>query len=206
MPAYARRPVPSSVVPQKFQDLGTANYDLHTNGNNLVMIPNQLFQGSSISQFEGNRWYWTGVQIRGVVSILPTTAGPSTLSSLCIVYDKAPRGLLPAVADIFDSDAAESFQRATTRDRFELLWRQDYVLEAGTAEIGSGIVVQPTGKSTALVDVHLRFRRVAVTNQSPFDITSAVTGALYFVGLGQGAINTNTIARLGFRIQYVDDE
>lgn len=175
-------------------DISTSVYAVDATATNVVHL-NPIALGDGLADRHANRVTMTQLQIRGAV-----TAGASGVigqGCLMIVYDRQPQGALPVLTDILDTANVNSFQSLTTRDRFEILWRYDYVVEGSAAA--------PTADAGRRVDKTILMRKQAAytVGTSSGAIANVRTGGLYFVFVGSGiAGSTATNATLGFRLVF----
>lgn len=145
-----------------------------------------LTNGDGLNNFTGTKIFLHRVLIRGDL-ILPTTAGRGN-ACLCIVYDRAPRGVVPTVADIFDQPDIYALQRVQYRSRFEIVYRRYWNMDSTGTGVGAGLVGVNTTESSHAVVLDIPVNRVANCGQggNTFSIANVVDGALYMVWLGTG--------------------
>lgn len=108
------------------------------------------------------------------------TTGASIVG-MTLVYDKAPRGSVPAFDDIFTNVPANpvfSFARTDTRDRFQILFRKEVVL--------AGSYLNANEYSSVPFDIMVNISRPAAWTQANVDgsIAGATTGAVYLYVYG----------------------
>lgn len=166
-----------------------------------------LAQGTGIQTFSGNRFWQRYMIIRGTVQ-LPPGAGNGQ-GFMALVYDRSPRGVLPAFGDIFGVSVpipGMNLQRMDTMSRFSILWRKDFNCESSAISAspgytvpggGAGYVVppdQPQGINTvsinqsinACVSLGSRVTQVAGTLVTDANIANIQQGALYMVLCSNG--------------------
>lgn len=147
-----------------------------------------LVNGDGLEAYTGNKIYMHRVILRGQLQ-LPTIIGNAS-TAFCIVYDRAPRGVLPAVTDIFDSTSIYALQRVDNRSRFEILYRKDYNMECtGTAVAGPTVIGVNTTSTQHNVLLDIPVMRVLDTNlagSNNCQIANIVRGALYLLTLSEG--------------------
>jgi len=197
MPAYHKTRVGAGALhPTKFQDVNVAAYAMNTTGT-IALLPATVQIGSTINDFTGNRFVFSGLQARGNVKVGTTTT--IAAGALLIVYDKSPRAALPTITEILDTADSQSFQKISNRDRFEILYRKDFSLSGTTAAV--------TSDSMEIVNMNMSFNRVAsMLTGNQYSVGTIVTGALYVVTVGDTvAGNADLEATLGFRVFFWDD-
>lgn len=179
MPLYA--PTATARPEMKFVDTTEATYAANTTG--TITHISQIAPGNTLSGREGNRCILTGVQLRGTVQSNTTTG--IAQATCAVVWDRQPNNALTTIATIFDAVTSNAFQSVSTRDRFSILGRWNYVLIGNTTT--------PTvGREEQSVDVHLNFQKeiVFVHDSGNGAIGNVVTGALLFVTMGDIAAGT----------------
>lgn len=205
MPIYGRRPVSSGLVPTHFHDTPIEAGDVFKSDGTIFQINRTIVPGSGIKNYAGSRFYMTGLQIRGQAYAQPNTQYAS--SALMVVYDKRPRGAVPAITDILDTATPFAFQNISNRDRFEILYRKNFTT-TGTTSV-------PTSDSIDYFDVSLKFKKLVslTTDATDTSIGFMLVGALYVIYLGTGVSNLITPAssaavwaNIGYRIHFTDDE
>lgn len=181
-----------------YVDLANAGYACDTTGTLTLLAT--IAQGASQQQRIGKKAMYKSLQARGQIT-QGSTATTNDIA-VCIIYDKEPTGILPAIADIFNSVNAFSFLNDTNSDRFRVLRRWSHVL--------SGNIATPaTGKEIIDIDEYLDLKSLPVQFKAAATgaIGDIAYGALYLVTMGSSPAGTTAAtASLGFRIRFFDTE
>lgn len=178
-----------------YVDVASATYALDSTGS--VTLLNAVAQGAAVTQRIGKKILMTSIQMRG--KITNNSAAITNDIAYMIVYDKRPRGSLPAITDILNSVSPNAFNNDNNAGRFKILKRVNEVL-AGTpaTTLGDGTIRG--------ADWYLKMN-LPVTYQAAGTgaIGDIEEGALYLVTVGSSAAGT-TAAQLtcGTRVRFTD--
>lgn len=188
---------PRSARESGFVDLASATYALNTTGSItlLATIP----QGASVNQRIGKKVMLKSIQFRGFATADSTTT--VSVGAFMIVYDKRPTGSLPAITDVLDSVAFQSFNNDANSGRFRILARKEIALNGNNTTAG-----QQTECSEVVASFYMKVNRPTVFKAAGTGaIADIEEGALYLITLGNiaaGTADANLIG--GFRTRFVD--
>lgn len=98
----------------KHVDLSEFTSALNTTG--AVTLLGTVAVGVSESQRIGRRLRWLDLQLKGTATSDSTTK--LATGSFYVVYDKAPKGALPSVTDIFTAASSSAFPNWSNMERF----------------------------------------------------------------------------------------
>ena len=151
---------------------------------------NPIGQGFFDSQRPKKRAHLLTLQCRGFAYCGTTTTFDN--SSLIIVYDKAPRGVLPDISEMLTSVDSYGLPLNTVDDRFVFLKRINYNLS-------------PSTKASQILDFELEIDLPFVAKRDSSNIDDVSIGAMYLVMVGNSPNSpSSTFARMAFRVTYVD--
>lgn len=204
--AFARvgREVPLYINPRSRAELTEAHVYTGTTSSltfadvaNQLVLLNPVTQGTSLENRLASRITMLQLQVRGEVRASYTNVA-LPIGFWAIVYDRQPQGVLPAVTDIYETVSVDAFQVLGTRDRFQILYRQDFQLETNN----SG----PTSDGLRRYDrvVHFRLPTTFTTPGITGTIADIRTGALYLVYAGWDQVTGTNLAtgRFSFRLMF----
>ncbi len=181
-----------------FVDLALASYAQDTTGS--ITLIATVAQGTTTSERVGKRIVWKSLQAHGSSSN-GTTATRNDCSFL-IVYDRRPRGALPAITDVLVTANSRSFNNDAFSGRFAILKRVDYVL------MGQGGAGTLTGNGFSKnVDFFLDLRKLKCNFAAAGTgaIGDIEEGSLYLVTVGNVAAGTAAATlSLAFRTRFID--
>jgi len=178
----------------KYFDIAAAVYAFDTTGS-ITFLPLPT-NGDTIATTSGNRAQYNALEFRGIAASNTTTTVAG--GAMMIVYDKFPRGVLPAVTDVLLSVSPFAFQNVTYRDRFEILYRRNF-------DFAGNITAPTTAEVNYRVYGTLRVNRPVTWASAgiPTTIGAIVKGALYFITVGDTAAGTAAAQiNLAFRHQF----
>lgn len=208
------------------EEVKTVDYTLNpgflTTG--IFLYVNQVQEGSGFWQRIGRKISIVSIQMKGCIkpSNLNAAAIPSQTLRYMLIYDRAPTGALPTLADVLqdtsaagaNSTATESGINMDNKFRFAVLRDRIHIAPAlgangGTPAAVQGLQVDSTSDTKYSFNCS-EFIRMggAVTqyNGSVGDVTQCKTGAVYIMVVSSTDANANPAwglyARL--RIRYVD--
>lgn len=200
---YARvgREVPLYVPPSTGSDLTeahvltTASGAMTFDATGGIVLLNSISQGDGLANRHGNRIQMLQLQLRGNANVVGGSILPQGFWA--VVYDRQPTGALPALTLIYDAVNVNAFQALTTRDRFQILYRQDFQLEGANPAV--------TADSLRRFDrvVHLRKMSAYTVGTTTGTIADISTGALYLIwgGIDQGG-GTAGVGTLNCRLVF----
>lgn len=167
---------------------------LFFNTSPILQHINAVPQGDGLRERDGGRIQMSRLLFRGVVSTPRPASSPDFPNILmCVIYDKAPRGVSAVLSEIFDTTGNVDpfdFQRMDTRDRFQILYRKVHSLTR-PVELSPGTPFEVTSDVAEVVDFDLdlgRRQSVWTTNNSSGDIAEMKSGALYLMFVTQSQI------------------
>lgn len=180
-----------------FVDLAQASYALDTTGS-IVLIAT-IPEGVDVNSRVGKKAFYKSLQMRGNASA--NTAGVINDCAVLIVYDKRPRGSLPAITDILNTASSRSFNNDANSDRFEIVSRVDFTLVGNSTNLFTNETAKNMDKF-----INLRMRRVQFEAAGTGAIDDLSQGALYLVTVGSNPAGTTAAAvSLGFRTRFYDN-
>jgi len=170
-----------------------------SSGAGSVALLATIAQGPAVTQRLGKKARYKSVQLRG--NVRADTGTATTKVAVLVVYDRAPRGAVPAITDIFNTDSSNSFNNDAMSDRYRIIHRRDYNIvgtSAGTTSASQQVIEEY---------IPLNLLPVNFAALGTGAITDIVNGALYLVVLGDvGAGTTDATVNIGARIRFVDVE
>jgi len=177
-----------------YVDVATAAYAFDTTGS--VTLLNTVPQGSSQMQRVGKKILLKSLQCRGFVANNSTATYNDC--AMLIVYDKRPRGALPAITDILASASSNAMNNDDNSGRFQIIRRFDFALIGNATNI--------TEASYKSSDFYQKLKhRTVYTSLGTGLIADIEEGALYLVTIGNVAAGTAAASsNLGFRLRYYD--
>lgn len=180
-----------------YVDLAAGQYAMDTTGS--VTLIATIAQGASINQRIGKKARYKSVQIRGRVTSGTTTV--VTDGCAMLVYDRSPRGALPAITDILNTVNSLSFNNTVNEGRFRILRRWDWIFAGNTT-------TPTTGQETHNWDEYVKLKGLPVVYGSAGTgaIGDIEKGALYLVTCGATAAGNNaSICYCGCRTRFYDE-
>lgn len=182
-----------------FVDVAQADYALDTTGS-IVQL-NVVPQGAGTSQRVGKKIMLKSLQCHGHIHTNQDTEILHT--SVLIVYDKRPTGILPAITDVLVTANSNSFNNDVNSGRFSILKRWDDVLIGGDDAVGT----PQTSNNAKSSDWFLKLTGLPQVFKAAGTgaIGDIEEGALYLITVGNIAAGVLAgIANLGFRVRYID--
>lgn len=181
-----------------YVDKSATTYACDTTG--TIALLNTIAQGAGTTQRVGKRIKLKGIYFRGLGYSGSTTAVADT--SLILVYDRRPTGLLPAITDILTAANTTAFTNDVNLDRFRILRRWDQVFTGNRTTAG-----QQTALTAQNFDEYVDLKMLpqvfgAAGTGAIGDITE---GALYLVSVGNQAPGTTAPEySIANRVRFVD--
>lgn len=182
-----------------YTDTDFAAYNMDTTG--TLTLLNIIPQGTTVNDRVGKKVKLLSIQMRGYAI---ANAGSAITNDVAVifVYDRRPRGALPAITDVLETANATALNQDSNSGRFKILKRIDMFLlgsSAGGANSGSAYA-QSVDCYTKLKE--LPYEAMAAGTGVIADIN---TGALYMITVGSAAAGT-TAATLNatIRVRFVD--
>lgn len=178
-----------------YSDLAGATYALDTTGS--VTLLATVANGTSVTTRIGKKIAWKGLQIRGYA--LAKSAAVWNDCAVIIVYDRRPRGALPAVTDILDTASSQSMNKDANSGRFQIVRRWDFDLVGNTTTFESNTV----HSFDQYVD--LKGRKCVYEAAGTGAIGDISEGALYLVTVGNQAAGTSAAdLNVTCRTRFID--
>lgn len=177
-----------------YVDVASANYAFDTTGS--ITLLNTVTQGTAVTQRVGKKIKLKSLQCRGLMT--NNSAATWNDVAFLIVYDRRPRGALPAITDILTSVSARAMNNDNFSGRFQILKRSDEML------IGNATALtECTAKS---VDFYMELKAPTVYEAAGTGaINDIEQGALYLVTVGNAAAGTGAaVLTCGFRLRFTD--
>jgi len=182
--------------------LGYCDYDMSSVGSTLkldttgsIKLLNDIVAGVTNIDRIGNKIWLKSLQIRGMAYI--NTTANNVDCFFAIVYDKKPRGALPAISDIFYGPVVGTaiphrLNNPDNEARFEILKREDFILTK-------------TSDPAITVQFYLKIERPSVyktdNNGRNFE-----EGALYIVTGGDYPPGTSSATlQVNSRVRFSED-
>lgn len=184
--------------PQEIDFVDTAiNQAMDTTG--VVTLINGIVQGTSVNQRIGKKVLMKSVQAR--VYFAANSAATSNVVTMLLVYDRLPRGALPAVTDILVAATPTANNNDSNSSRFKILARVTMSLHGTTAAPlcnGAQFLIEKYVKMTST-------RELTFTTAATGGIGDISVGAVYCVTVGSTAAGTAAATCNGnFRVRYWD--
>lgn len=180
-----------------YVDLGTTTYNLDTTGDIVLLAT--IAQGASINQRIGKKARYKSVQFHGIVQA--GTTGTVNEGALLLIYDRNPRGALPAITDILVTASSLAFNNTVNEGRFRILRRWDFAMAGNST-------TPTTGKECVGFDEYVKLKGLPITFGSAGTgaIGDIEKGALYLVSVGAtGAGNDAPLAYIQTRTRFYDE-
>lgn len=184
-------------------DIATGTYALDTTG--TITHLNVVKAGTGPNTRTDRNIAMKSIQFRGYIE-----PGATCLSNDCcviLVYDKKPRGQLPAITDILNASSAYAMNRLENSGRFRIVRRWNYVTVGSAA---SGSTIGFTSMSHPDFDEFVPLKGLTTVYDSEVgDDSGAIAhvseGALYMITLGNpvGATATANL-NVTIRLRFVD--
>lgn len=179
-----------------FVDLASASYAFDTTGSIVLLAT--IPEGTDVNSRVGKKAFYKSLQVRG--NAIANTAGVVNDCAMLLVYDKRPRGSLPAITAILNTANSRSFNNDANSDRFEILNRLDFTLVGNS----TSLFTEATAKNLDMFR-NLGMRRVQFEAAGTGAIDDISQGALYLVTVGSNPAGTTAAAAtLGFRTRFYD--
>lgn len=180
-----------------YVDLASATYALNTTGSIVLLAT--IAQGASVNQRIGKKVMLKSIQFRGFATADSTTT--VAVGAFMIVYDKRPTGSVPAITDVLDSVAFQSFNNDANSGRFRILCRKELAFNGNNTTAG-----QQTTNSEYPASLYQKINRPCVFKAAGTGAIGDIEeGALYLITVGNiaaGTADANLIG--GFRTRFVD--
>ena len=181
----------------KYIDWATDTYQCDTTGEvfHLDVVP----LGNTVNQRDGRKFMPTWVNIRGILSNLPTAT--QNHCAVILVWDTQPAKVLAALTDLLDTASSESQNKRENASRFKVVRRWDVMLT------GKGDASTTPGFSRTF-NKYVFLPKGLIAECTPADTTGVignrVSGALLLFTVGQTAAGTaaavlNCTIRVGFK-------
>lgn len=182
----------------KIIDTALAAYPCTATGS--VTLLSGLATGTDYTGRLGRRIQMMHAEIRGW--LIPDDATTnSNLARLLLVLDHQPSGALAAVTDILQASDSTSMYNINNKNRFEILWDQEYAMAATKDVVNQAFAGSPT---TWSVNEVIPIRDQATYSGTGATIASVSSNAVLLVSIGTNIATDATNANLTARISYMD--
>lgn len=164
---------------------------------------NLLEQGSQVSQRIGDKVVMKSIRIQfNLVANPAATSADVGVVRFCLIFDKNPNGVAPAVSDIFSTlNGAGAYGgiyfntgiKSANINRFTLLADQKIKIAYGEDQVQT-------------VDIYKKLKMVSKyqSSASPPVIANITEGAIYFMIWSTGYTNAPSIGNFETRLRYWD--
>lgn len=181
-----------------YVDLTATSYALDTTGSItfIATVPT----GTSVITRVGKRITWKSIQIRG--NIVGNSAAVVNDVAVIFVYDRRPRGAVPAITDVLLSADSKAFNNDANSGRFQILRRFDLSCVGNTTSAANS-----TESTLISFDqfIDMKSKKCTFMAAGSGAIADVSEGALYMITVGSNVAGTSAATlNVGVRTRFVD--